>query len=410
MVELYFRVYAITMLPNIPSIPENKYDWLETWGWDERMDLPLSAYVHVPFCRHRCGYCNFSLLANRDDLFDRFLQAIEIELSKLNAPRMVETIFLGGGTPSMLPQVSMKRLLNALRHWLPIEATGEWTIEANPLDITEAFCEQIRLQGINRISIGGQSFQASKLQQLERDHRPDQLLEAVERSIKYFESVSLDLIFAAPGESLSLWKQDLQTAIGLGVQHISTYGLTFEKGSKFWGLRERSKLESLSEELELEMYREAIDQLTRAGFGHYEISNFAKHGYHCRHNQRYWRGDAWWAFGPSAARYVGGARSVNHRSTLEYIRRIEQGRSPVQEIEVLSLEQRDRERFIFGMRQMQGIDWVAMRAEVSPDVSASLEAVMEKHVKGGWMVQNGNNIRLTQKGLFVSDALWSEYL
>lgn len=385
-------------------------DGLGDWGWNAAGVQPTAAYVHIPFCRHRCGYCNFSLMANREDLYERFLNALEMELSELKIPRPVETLFLGGGTPSILPREPMERLLRLLGDWLPLNSGGEWSMEANPLDVTEAFCRHVQSLGVNRLSIGGQSFQSSKLQRLERDHSPDQLVERVRIALQHFERVSLDLIFAAPEETLDGWHDDLQRALELGVQHISTYGLTFEKGARFWGMRERNEIASVPEDLELELYKHAIDLLCQNGFEHYEISNFAKPGHACKHNQNYWLGKPWWAFGPSAARYLGGTRSVNHRGTLEYIRRVEGHRSAVDEFEPLTPEQMVRERFVFGMRQMVGVNWESMKLEAEPATRQSIEIAIDKHVAAGWMVREGEQVRLSREGLFISDALWSEYL
>ena len=385
-------------------------NWLSQWGWHDSMATPTAAYVHIPFCRHRCGYCNFSLLANRQDLYERFLDALEIELSELIQPRPVETIFVGGGTPSILPKQQMDRLLRMLRHWMPISSTGEWSMEANPLDVTDEFCAQTSSLGVNRLSIGGQSFQLSKLQRLERDHSPAQLTASVKCAKNLFPSISLDLIFAAPDETLVGWRDDLKKAIELDVQHISTYGLTYEKGARFWGMRERHEILSLPEELELELYREAMVSLCDNGFEHYEISNFAKPGHSCKHNQNYWLGTPWWAFGPSAARFVGSNRSVNHRGTIEYIRRIEQNRSPVEELERLSLDQKIRERFVFGMRQLAGVNWNSLKCEAETATRNSIEEVILKHIEAGWMLRDGENVCLSRDGLFISDALWSEYL
>ena len=385
-------------------------NWLCQWGWQENEPLPTAAYVHIPFCRHRCGYCNFSLLANRADLYDRFLSALEIELSELLLPRPVETIFLGGGTPSILPSDSMARLLSMLQRWLPMSPNGEYSMEVNPLDVTYDFCRQIASLGVTRLSIGGQSFQPWKLKQLERDHSPEQLIASVELAMQHFSSVSIDLIFAAPNETLAGWQSDLKMAVGLGVQHISTYGLTYEKGARFWGMRERHEIESIPEELELDLYKEAIDSLTNNGLEHYEISNFGKPGHQCRHNQNYWQGKPWWAFGPSAARYVGGIRSVNHRGTLEYIRRVEQHRFPVDEFEPLSQEQMVREKFVFGMRQLAGVDWASLKSDTDTSTGASIEMAIQRHIVAGWMIRDGRIVRLTRDGLFISDALWSEYL
>lgn len=383
---------------------------LDAWGWNPDASPPIAAYIHVPFCRHRCGYCNFSLLADRADLFDRYLSALERELAGLESPRPVASIFLGGGTPSILPIPRMERLLGMLRHWLPLDADGEWSMEANPLDIDRTQLQHWRALGVGRLSIGGQSFQATKLQCLERDHSPEQLQQAIDDALEIMDSVSLDLIFAAPEESLEGWQRDLDAAIACGIQHVSTYGLTFEKGARFWADREFQRLTPVSEETELQMYLAAIDTLTAAGWEHYEISNFAKPGHRCRHNQAYWNGDAWWAFGPSAARYVGGVRSVNHRGTLTYLRRIESDQSPIEEREVLDAQQQARERFVFGMRQIEGVPWSRWREALDADTRRAIEAVLAEHIARGWMQYDGDRVRLTRAGLVLSDGLWHAYL
>jgi len=383
---------------------------LDTWGWSAPQTPPVSAYVHVPFCRHRCGYCNFSLLANREDLFERFLDAIEKELHGLETPRAVQTIFLGGGTPSLLPPPLMDRLLELLRHWLPIASGGEWSIEANPVDVDENALMLWRAGGINRVSIGGQSFDPRKLKSLERDHSPERLRDAIAMAKASMDSVSLDLIFAAPGETLSDWSLDIESAIASGVDHVSTYGLTYEKGARFWALREHQQLEIVPEDTELAMYEHVIDTLTASGWEHYEISNFAKPGHACRHNQAYWEGTPWWAFGPSAARYVGGVRSVNHRSVLTYLRRLEANESPVAEREVLSPDQAIRERFVFGMRQLRGVDWTELSQEADEALRQEFDRKIESHVAAGWMQRSGDRVRLTRQGLILSDSLWSHYL
>ncbi len=391
------------------STPSER-NWLDAWGWCEDQEQPSAAYVHIPFCRHRCGYCNFSLLANRADLYERFLNALEIELSEMRVPRQVETLFLGGGTPSILPKEQMARLLNMLRTWLPTTASAEWSMECNPLDITNDFCDQIRSLGVNRLSIGGQSFQNEKLLQLERDHTRQQLIDSVKTARQYFSAVSLDLIFAAPNETLAGWQEDLSIAVELGVQHVSTYGLTFEKGARFWGMKQRNEIAPVTEDVELELYQEAIASLVNNGYEHYEVSNFAKFGFACRHNQNYWQGKAWWAFGPSAARFLGHCRSVNHRGTMEYMRRIEKNTSPVDEFERLSIDQMIRERFVFGMRQLSGVNWHALKSEAYDSTVRSIDVAIERHIQEGWMVREGETVRLSRQGLFISDALWSEYL
>ena len=371
---------------------------------------PIAAYLHVPFCYRRCGYCNFSLLANREDLHERFVDAILTEMSWLQTPQPVETLFLGGGTPSILGQGAMERLLGGIRTWLPVYGNREWTIEANPRDITSANLALWRGLGIDRVSIGGQSFQDRKLESLERDHTAQELLRAIELAASYMPRGSLDLIFAAPGETLVQWEKDLRQVIDCGIGHVSTYGLTFEKGARFYGELQRQKITKVDEQLELDMYNLAIDLLGAAGIEQYEISNFALQGQECRHNQAYWSSERWWGFGPSAAGYVGTTRYVNHRATLQYLRWIESGRSPIQERDELSDDQQGRERFVFGMRQRRGVAWEEFKASIPKPTGDAIETTLDKHIAQGWMERAGSYVRLTRSGLVLSDGLWGEYL
>jgi oxygen-independent coproporphyrinogen-3 oxidase len=371
---------------------------------------PIAAYLHVPFCYQRCGYCNFTLLAGRDDLHSRFVDAILTELSWLGQPQPVQTIFLGGGTPSILQLSLMQRLLDGITRWLPIHGVQEWSIEANPCDITLDNLKLWKSFGVNRVSIGGQSFQERKLKVLERDHTSEELHAALELAREVMPRVSLDLIFAAPGETLREWEQDLERCLECGIGHVSTYGLTFEKGARFYGELMRNKIAKVDEALELDMYNLAIDTLTSGGIEHYEISNFARAGEACRHNQAYWNSNRWWGFGPSAASYLGDMRCVNHRGTLQYLSRIESGLSAVEEFDRLSLDQQCRERFVFGMRQIQGVDWDQLQLEFPATTLQSIQASLTRHIEQGWIERAGRYVRLTRSGLVLSDGLWNEYL
>lgn len=371
---------------------------------------PKAAYLHVPFCYHRCGYCNFTLLAGRDDLHERFVDAIGTELSWLGTPQPVETIFLGGGTPSILSPKLMERLLDSIGTWLPIQGAREWTIEANPRDITPPNLKLWSSFGINRISIGGQSFQARKLRVLERDHSPEELSRSIELAVSCMPRVSLDLIFAAPGETLDEWQADLKRCGSFGIGHVSTYGLTFEKGARFYGQLQRHQITKVDEQIELDMYNMAIDTLCALGIEHYEISNFAIDGQECLHNQSYWDSDRWWGFGPSAASYLGSTRSVNHRGTLQYLRRIQENLSPIDEQDELTADQQDRERFVFGMRQRKGVAWDQFKADFSENTFQAIQKCLDKHIAQGWIEHAEDRVRLTRAGLVLSDGLWHEYL
>lgn len=371
---------------------------------------PRSAYIHVPFCRHRCGYCNFTLVAGRDDLIEAYLEAVERELSWLGEPRPVRTLFLGGGTPTHLPPADLDRLLTIARRWFLLEAGGEFSVEANPIDIDAARVEALARHGVSRISLGAQSFQPAKLRLLERDHSPEQIAAAVELCKPAIGSVSLDLIFGAPGETLDAWNDDLRQALALGPNHVSTYGLTFERGTSFWSRLQRGDLGRTDEEVERQMYESAIDALTAAGFEHYEVSNFARPGHRSRHNETYWTGGEFYAAGPGAARFLDGRREINHRSTTTYLQRVLSGKSPVAESEQLEPEDAARERLVFGMRRLQGVDCEAFERETGYSVQTLGGSALVEYQRHGLMELKDGSLRLTRKGLLVSDALWPAFL
>ena len=371
-----------------------------------------SAYIHVPFCKHKCGYCNFTLVAGRDELVGDFLNAVELEMDRTLEQTDVEldTLFLGGGTPSHLSAGDLGRLLEMLRRKFVLGEGWEFSCEVNPLDCTAEKLELLRGGGVNRLSIGGQSFQPRKLHRLGRDHSGEQLRDAMQRTTASFANVSLDLIFAAPGETLAEWRADLEATIAFGPQHISTYGLTVERGSAFYGQAKRGRIIELDDDLQLAMYELAIDRLSAAGYEHYEVSSFARPGFQCRHNTAYWLGEPWWAFGPGAASFIGSVRAVNHRSTTTYIRRVLAGQSPVAESESLSAEQVLRERLVFGLRRLAGIDLAELSKGWGGDCEPLFAPVLDEYISGGWLSRAGDQVRLTRAGLVVSDSLWPRFL
>jgi oxygen-independent coproporphyrinogen-3 oxidase len=372
---------------------------------------PRSAYLHVPFCRHRCGYCNFTLVAGRDDLIDDYLRALEVELSWLEVPRPVQTLFLGGGTPTHLPPRQLERLLGLATSWFPPTSDNwEFSIEANPIDLEHERTEVLAAAGVTRVSLGVQSFDDRKLAVLERDHRRREIEQAMAAARSFAQSVSLDLIFAAPGETLDDWRRDLESAIALAPDHISTYGLTFEKGTSFWTRRERGELPQAGEDLEAQMYELAIDTLTAAGYEHYEVSNFARPGHFCRHNEVYWTGGSYFAVGPGASRHIAGRRETNHKSTTTYIHRVLSGQSPVAEAEELSPEDRARERLVFGLRRLAGISPADFACETGFEVDSLGGPPLAQFVEHGLLERTPKHLRLTRRGLLVSDALWPSLL
>ncbi len=371
---------------------------------------PRAAYVHVPFCRHRCGYCNFTLIAGRDDLIERYLAALERELRVLGHPRSISTLFLGGGTPTHLPPRQLQHLLKLVRTWFDLEPGYEFSIEANPIDCDTTKIEILAEAGVTRLSLGAQSFQAQKLHTLERDHTAELIGESVARAKNYIQSISIDLIFAVPGETVASWQADLRQALSLAPQHVSTYGLTLERGTTFWSRKLKGELQEVDDEIWRYCYALAIDELTAQGFEHYEISNFALPGQRCRHNEAYWRGDEYYAVGPGAARYIHGRREVNHRSTTTWMTRVLSGQSAIAESEELSPEDRAREKLVLALRTMAGVDPIQFERETHYKLEHLVGAEVERHLAMGTLIQEGRRLRLSREGLFVSDAIWPDFL
>jgi len=375
------------------------------WLW------PRAAYVHIPFCAHHCCYCDFAVAAGQDHLIDRYLEALGRELATLAEPRPVTTLYLGGGTPTHLAPGQLARLLEVVLRWLPLEPRHEFSVEANPATLTADKVAVLAAHGVNRLSLGAQSFHAATLQVLERDHRAADVGQAVETARARIDNISLDLIFGVPGQALPQWTADLAQAVALGVGHVSTYGLTYEKGTRLWKDRERGKVAALDEETELAMYLEAMDVLEAAGLQQYEISSFARSGWRSRHNQVYWANYAYFGFGLGAARYVEGQREVNTRDLQTYIRKVLAGEPPIMQAEKLGLEERARETMSLNLRRVEGIHRREFRRQTGLDVEPLAGDAIRRHVEQGLLDDDGVQVRLTRRGRCVADAvltsIWS---
>jgi oxygen-independent coproporphyrinogen III oxidase len=399
------RADPMTPGPSPLSTPDGSHGSDSSHG-----PAPQAAYIHVPFCRHRCGYCSFTLVAGRDDLIQRYLEAIDRELASLQGPHPVQTLYFGGGTPSHLPSPAFRRLAEIARRHFPLLPGYEWSLEVNPSDVTPELVDQWADQGITRLSLGVQSFSTPKLRRLERDHDAAIVRSAVAEARRRLDNISLDLIFAAPEESLDDWCDDLRQTLDLKPQHVSTYGLTYERGAQFWNRRERGELIAVEESIERAMYEVAIEQLSGAGFEHYEVSNFAKPGRRCRHNEVYWSGQGYFAAGPGAASYVDGERRMNHGSTTTYLNRVLAGESPIQFRERLNPSNRAREYLVFGLRRLEGVNREQFRRQTGFQIDQLVGSEVARFQALGLLDDDGQTVRLTREGLLVSDSLWPELL
>lgn len=400
------RQFAMTVIPSV--------------------DPPRFVYVHVPFCRRRCGYCDFTLIAGHDELREPYLNALAQELraacSQLTERVALHTLYFGGGTPSHLNRSQFARLISLLREhfdWSAVSASvpmpqavavPEVSLEANPLDCTEELLELWRTCGVNRLSLGVQSFDAQVLHILERDHTPADVRSILPRARRFFSNFSLDLIFGVPGLTLTRWKETLREAVDSGATHISTYGLTFEPGTAFETRRRRGELSPADEELQRAQYAAAMDLLTAAGFEQYEISNFARPGYACRHNLNYWEGGTYAGFGPGAARFLNGRRETNIRSTWGYLARLSRGLSPTAEIDEVSAEVRARERIFLGLRLNRGLSRRAFHQQTGFDLDQLAATAIRTCVQTGWLEDDGESLRLTREGRFFADRVAVEFL
>jgi oxygen-independent coproporphyrinogen-3 oxidase len=374
---------------------------LPPWDW------PRAAYIHVPFCAHHCGYCDFAVVAGQDHLIARYLEALAQELASLEQPQPVQTLYLGGGTPTHLSPADLEKLLTLVRKWFRLAPGGEFSVEANPARLTPDKIAVLASFGVNRLSLGAQSFQPPLLRFLERDHEPADIRRAACWARERIPSLSLDLIFGIPGQDLSLWEADLRAALALEPDHLSTYGLTYEKGTPLWRRRQQGLVQPLDEESERQLYERAMDLLAEAGFEHYEISNFARPGKRCRHNQVYWANEAYWGFGLGAARYVRGTREVNTRHLGTYFQRLASGRSPVCQRETLPPRERARETLALQLRRSDGVCRADFRRQTGLEADELAAPLLRRFVASGHLCDTGARFFLTREGRCLADTLLS---
>lgn len=352
-------------------------------------------YLHVPFCARVCPYCAFYVHQGGGQAQRAFASALarEIGWARQAFDLRPETLYLGGGTPSLLPPESVEELFAALP-----AMDGEVTMEVNPATVTEAKARAWKAAGINRISLGAQSFDADYLKLLGRDHRPQDIAETVALlRAQGFDNIGIDLMFALPGQPERVWRETLEQAIALQPEHISSYALTYEEDTPFLS-RLKSGEWKQDEPREIAMFEEAFARLAGAGLPFYEVSNFARPGRESRHNRAYWLGAGYLGLGPSAYATVGGARWQNVRDTARYVAQVEAGRLPVElaEREEFSPEIHLREKILFGLRMREGVPAALLQGFEKP----AQEAVEE-----GLAVWEEERLKLTPRGRLVADGV-----
>ena len=374
--------------------------------------VPRAAYLHIPFCAHKCGYCDFASVAGHDDLADAYLKALGTEISRSLASKVaVDTIFVGGGTPTRLTASQLETFCRMVHRHFELSAGYEWTIEANPGTLDETKLQVLTDHGVNRISLGAQSFNSQALAALERNHNPADVFRCVELLGNAGMAWSLDLIFAAPGTGLDVWRNDLQTVLTLKPRHLSCYGLIYEKGTALWKQLQAGAVAQVDEEIEATMYEETIETLAAEGLEQYEISNYAVGGAECRHNLVYWANDAYYGFGLGAARYIDGLRATNIRDLPAYIKRINDGLDVTGPSERLTAEERARETATLMIRRVKtGLSRSDFQWRTGFSIDTLAKPAILKHLAGGLVDDDGLMIRLTRQGVMLGDLVASDFL
>ena len=371
-------------------------------------------YIHIPFCKSRCIYCGF-YSTTAEQMKQAYVDAVchEMELRDAiyekegkDVGKTLATVYLGGGTPSQLSPTQLQQLFDAIARHYDVNDDAEITIECNPDDVTEAFAELLQSLPVNRVSMGAQTFDDDRLQFIHRRHTSEQVTTAIQRlREKGIHNISIDLMYGFPEETLEEWEYDIQQALALNVEHISAYALTYEEGTPLYRLLEEGKVKEIDEERSLAMYDRLIDRLQEAGYEHYEISNFARKGWRSRHNSSYWQLVPYIGIGAAAHSYDGRRRQWNIADINSYINHIQQGIVPA-EGELLDKDSRYNDHVMLALRTCEGLDL----STLDSDERSYCEETAKKFVLDGLLVKTDNHLRLSRKGLFVSDMIMSELM
>ncbi len=392
---------ALFQYSNIPVFHDsNPQDWALNAE-------PAGLYVHVPFCRSKCRYCGFYSVpaAGRDT--KRLVAAMLSELERYEGVPF-STAYIGGGSPTALPAGELMALVRRIAERFP--QIGEFTVEGNPGQVDADLLATLRQAGANRLSLGAQSFHAAELELLGRRHTVEDIGRAVELAKRAgFDSIGLDLIFAIPGSTLADWQYSVEAAIALDVQHLSAYSLSFEPGTVFDMWRRRGRLVPVDEELDRAMYEWAIGRLRQAGLAQYEISNFARPGFECRHNLGYWANRPYVGIGPGAASYWQRGRVTHDPNIERYVAAIEHGDGVPGAVQPVSTVDVICETAILGLRTRVGIDMTTFEHKTGRDVLRTFAAPIRRYCDLGLMEVTDRALRLTEQALPVADSILCDF-
>ena len=372
-------------------------------------EKPTSAYVHIPFCTQICYYCDFSKVFIKNQPVDSYLEHLLEEFRSYDIQKL-RTLYIGGGTPTALSAPQLEVLLDGLTKNLDLSVLEELTIEANPGDLDADKIAVLKNSAVNRVSLGVQTFDNKMLKKIGRSHLEQDIYENIDRlKLAGFHNISIDLIYALPGQTMDQVKENVAKAIGLDIPHMSLYSLILENHTVFMNRMRRGKLPLPKEELEAEMFEYIITELERAGFAHYEISNFSKPGFESRHNLMYWDNAEYYGIGAGASGYVDGVRYKNHGPIRHYLSAVEEGNARITEEHLSQKEQMEEEMFL-GLRKKSGVSMIRFEEKFQCSFDGLYGEIVRDLIQQGLMQVDGDRVRMTKKGLFLGDTVAERFI
>ncbi|MFZ6050610.1 radical SAM family heme chaperone HemW [Halocola ammonii] len=368
-------------------------------------------YIHIPFCKQACHYCDFHFstsLKQRTELVESIRRELELRKGYLN-DQPVETIYFGGGTPSLLNPQELQSILDKVYELFPVTENPEITLEANPDDLSEEKLKELEALPINRLSIGIQSFRADDLKMMNRAHDVEQALTCVPSARNHgFKNISIDLIYGIPGLTNEEWKANLQQAFDLKPDHISSYCLTIEPGTAFAHFVKKGKLNPVDEEMAANQFEIMVKAMKENGFDHYEVSNFGKAEFYSRHNTSYWLSKHYLGVGPSAHSFDGKSRSWNVANNSRYIKSLEKDGLPI-ETEELSLNTQYNEYILTSLRTIWGVSVEKMKTEFEVDFEEKFANELKRFKDEGWIKKQADTWKVTEEGMLMADGIAAEF-
>ena len=370
---------------------------------------PTSAYVHIPFCTQICYYCDFSKVFIKNQPVDSYLEHLLQEFHSYDIQKL-RTLYIGGGTPTALSASQLEVLLEGLTKNLDLSMLEELTIEANPGDLDADKIAVLQNSAVNRVSLGVQTFDDKMLKKIGRSHTEKDIYENIDRlKLAGFDNISIDLIYALPGQTMEQVKDNVAKAIALDIPHMSLYSLILENHTVFMNRMRRGKLPLPKEELEAEMFEYIIAELERAGFVHYEISNFSKQGFESRHNLMYWDNAEYYGIGAGASGYVDGVRYKNHGPIRHYLKAVEEGNARITEEHLTLREQMEEEMFL-GLRKKSGVSMARFEEKFERSFQELYGDIVKDLIQQGLMQVEGDRVRMTKRGIFLGDTVAERFI